>query len=111
MRSKNHMLYEMYLSDIGGDDLFERTKKYSLSHIVTFTKIQSEIDGLSALEVINLARMSAGDALVDSIDDVSNKDFSLADTIQNLDHETSDYEVEMLRGVVDMIDEYHQNRT
>ena len=48
MRSKNHLLYELYLEEAGAPDVFKATERFSLSHIVKFVDIYENLrDGQS----------------------------------------------------------------
>lgn len=107
MRSKNHMLYELYLTEAGAIDLFEKTERYSLSHIVTFVDIYDQLrDGQTAKEIIQIA---TGER-IRRIEDMNDLHFSIYSSIKGLYSKLNALEVDVIAEVIDKIDQYHENK-
>ena len=106
-RSKNHLLYELYLEEANAPDLFEKTERFSLSHIVKFVEIYDKLrDGQTAQEILKIA---TGETIA-SIEDMSDKDFSLYSSLKNLYRNTTSSEVDLLDEVIGKINDYHENK-
>ena len=106
-RSKNHVLYEMYLLEKDELALFTKTSRYSLGHIVKFVEIYNELrDGQTAKELMHIA---TGE-VYDQPEDMSDKDFSLYSAIKGLWRTIDASEVDILDDVIYQIDQYHENK-
>lgn len=107
MRSKNHLLYELYLEEANSPDIFGKTERYSLSHIVKFVEIYDQlVDGQTAAEILKLA---TGED-IGSIEDMNDKDFNLYSSIKHLYRNLSSADVDVLDEVITKINEYHANK-
>lgn len=110
MRSKNHMLYELYLEESGHEGVYEQTKDFSLGHIVTFVTEYENLKKGSTLEVVNITRSAAGLSKAKGVEELTDKDFSVVSSIEALRDLLHPTEVDVLKGVVRKIDEYHKNK-
>lgn len=106
MRSKNHILYELYLGEAGESALFNTTKHYSLGHIIKFVENYEHIEGLPSTQVVSLA---SGE-VVTSIDQMTDEHFSLYSSIMGLYEDLKAEDVTTLSVVIDRIDKYHEGR-
>lgn len=88
-RSKNHLLYELYLDEAGFSDAFEATSHISLGHIVAWVD---------------------GDDLPPTVGDYTDKDFARAAAYRELDKLDEDAQAEIV-AVIYKINEYHENKT
>ena len=106
-RSKNHILYELYLEELNAPEVFEKTSKHSLGHIVTFVEIYDKLtDGQTGQEIIKIA--TGND--IESIEEMGDKDFSLYSSIKNLYRNVTSVEADILAEVINKIDQYHENK-
>ena len=106
-RSKNHILYELYLEEANAPELFEKTQRYSLGHIVKFVDIYDKlIDGQTGQQIIKIAT----DKEIESIEDMDDKDFTLYSSIKNLYRKVTSAEADTLAEVITKIDNYHEKR-
>ena len=88
-RSKNHLLFELYLEELGASDVYEATKHISLGHIVKWT--------------------NEGHEFPDNIEDYSEKDFAISASFKEL-ASFDDNEMLAIESAVDKINHYHQNK-
>lgn len=58
-RSKNHLLYELFLDEQGASEIFEKTKHISLRHIVGYVIGEELPDSVADYEEINFAQAAA----------------------------------------------------
>ena len=106
-RSKNHLLYELYLEELNAPEVFEKTQRHSLSHIVTFVEIYDQLrDGQTGQEIIKIATGKE----IDSIEDMEDKDFSLYSSLKQLYRNVTSSEADTLAEVITKIDTYHENK-
>lgn len=107
-RSKNHILYELFLDEVGEEVIFDKTKSYSLGHIVTFVDVYEFLtDDQSAVELLKIATKRE----YESLEDVSNDDLNLYSSIRGLYSTLDSFEVDTVNSVIERIDSYHANRT
>ena len=106
-RSKNHVLYELYLEEANAPELFEKTQRFSLSHIVKFVELYDQLrDGQTAQEILLLA---TGEH-VGSIEDMNDRDFNLYSSFKHLYRSTTSVEVDLLDEVITKINDYHASK-
>ena len=106
-RSKNHLLYELYLEELNAPEVFEKTHKHSLSHIVKFVEIYDKlIDGQTGQEIIKIATGKD----IESIEEMEDKDFSLYSSLKQLYRTVTSAEADTLAEVIDKIDQYHEGK-
>lgn len=107
MRSKNHLLYELYLEEVDAPELFDKTQRYSLSHIVKFVEVYDQLrDGQTAKEILKIATGK----VINEIEDMNDLDFSTYSSIKNLYRNTTAIEVDILDEVVQKINKYHESK-
>ena len=87
-RSKNHLLYQLYLEQDDAEDLYFDTKHISLGHIVAYVKEEK---------------------LPEEIDTWDQKDFARAAAYKELDNFGADDFAKLYR-VISKIDDYHANK-
>lgn len=109
-RSKNHILYEMYLSESGDDMVYIETKHLSLSHIVKYAELRNKLDiNTSSAELVSL--VTGGEK---TIEDLTDKDFSLISSLKELASIEAElglhYMGDTIHDAVKKIDEYHENK-
>ena len=106
-RSKNHLLYELYLEEADAPELFDKTQRYSLSHIVKFVEIYDQLrDGQTAKEIIKIA--TGND--IEEIEDMNDNDFSVYSSLKHLYRNTTSMEVDILDEVIGKINKYHESK-
>ena len=107
MRSKNHLLYELYLEELDAPEIFSKTERYSLSHIVTFVEKYDQLrDGQSAQEILKII----ADKEIESIEEMEDKDFNMYSTVKHLYRSLSSADVDVLAEVIHKIDQYHESK-
>ena len=89
-RAKNHILYELYLEELGFESVFEKTKTMDLGHIVSY--IKGTFPGFPM-----------------SIEDYTDSDFSRKASYSQLE-KLSVEEYDAVEWVVNKIDEYHAKK-
>ena len=87
-RSKNHLLYELYLEEEGYTDVFDKTKHISLGHLVDFFN---------------------EDLLPDSIDDYSERDFAKAAAFKEI-VKLEEEELASVFLAIEKINLYHEKK-
>lgn len=110
-RSKNHILYELYLKEASnGEELFEKTKDISLGFIRFYSNhwIDVEDGNTDVIDVLNSYRASHRLEPVSEPEEFSDKDFHVYtsfSTLANLGEHMG-----LVANVCDRINAYHQNR-
>ena len=108
MRSKNHILYELYLEEEGATDLFNMTGKFSLGHIVKFVDTYNEFSECHSkwerIEVLT----GKGEK---DIEDLTDQDFNMYSTVSFLHEKLEWDDFNTLSRVIQKIDNYHENKT
>lgn len=105
------MLYELYLEEAGHKNTYDKTKGFSLGHIVTFSEIYDLMaDEPNTLELVNITRGLAGMPQIAEVSEMKDKDFSVVSSIKELNTILNDEDVEVLTDVINKIDEYHDNK-
>ena len=87
-RSKNHLLYQLYLEEEGYDSVFQKTSHISLGFIVDY--------------------FNYGD-LPSSVDDYTERDFAKALAYKELEVLPAE-ELAAISHAIAKIDNYHENR-
>lgn len=90
----------MYLDELENGAIYERTKSYSLSHIVKFANTYEDYqDGMTLPEVLG-----------QPIDDLSDQDFELISSLKELVDICDERDVKDIQTAINKIDEYHKNK-
>lgn len=105
-RSKNHLLFELYLEELGETALFEATKSYSLGHIIKFVENYEELDGLRSYNIVSLVTGGT----ITSVSDMTNEDLDIYSSIKALLKALTPEDVLTLSVVFEKIDTYHEEK-
>ncbi|MDA7994329.1 MAG: hypothetical protein MPJ25_14980 [Pirellulales bacterium] len=110
MKSINATLYEAFLKKKGENELYEKTKKFSLSDIKTFATLHDRLGDDDTLKNINLIRWTEEEEPFTSYNDIHDDYLEKLHKISMIKGVVNGYEGDILRVICQEISYYHEKR-